>query len=91
MISYYLHHTPGKQPLEVLSDYPLDLQPGSWICYQDYIFVVDHRYPIVQNRDMGHRVHVVVQEFTDPDKNRLSGRQTMAELSHGIFFGRFGN
>lgn len=91
MITYYLHHTPGEQPLEMLSEYPLYLQPRSWIYYQDCIFKVDLQYPIVQNRDTGLQVHVAVQQVTDADENPLSGRQVMTHLSRGTFFMRFDN
>ena len=84
MIYYYLHHTPDCAPLQLTSDYLLDVQPGAVICHQDHVFEVMAGYPVVQNPGVGHSVHVAVKWLED-----VSGYKTMNELAAGTFYKRF--
>lgn len=88
MITYYLHHTYGQRPFEMLSEYPLDVRPGAWICCHDFVCVVQSECPIVQNLNMGHRVHVEVELLKDEDGKYVPVQLFMKELHEGTIFHR---
>lgn len=83
MIYYYLHHTPDCAPLQLTSDYPLDVQPGAVIWHQDRVFEVMAGYPVVQNPEVGHSVHVAIKWLDE-----VSGYRIRDELAAGTFYKR---